>query len=403
MIKLPEFVEIIIDKITSAGFEAFAVGGCVRDTLLSKSPNDWDITTSATPYDIEKIFSTCYTVPTGLKHGTITVMIENTAVEVTTYRTDGVYTDSRHPESVTFTKSIEEDLSRRDFTINAMAYNQQNGLIDLFGGQRDLKSKTIRTVGNAETRFKEDALRIIRALRFASVLGFNIEESTSASLVACSHLLLNISKERIWDEFSKIITASYPSHILKEYIDVFSIILGINLNENKSGWQINIDCICRAENILPLRLALLFNDLTDIDATARLLKVMKADNKTIASVKILLKHIKTQLIPNPIHIKKIMSEIGSEHTLLLIKAHRAKFPEKTDYFDIINRTVNNILDEGQCFTISQLAINGNDIKNEFDHCGTEIGLALKLLLNAVIEEKCFNNKSDLLSYLKNQV
>ncbi len=203
MFKIPQKIEYIIEKLAKNGHKAYIVGGCVRDILLGKTPDDYDITTSATPTQVISIFQK--TIPTGIKHGTVTVMIENTPVEVTTFRTENGYADNRRPDSIEFVTDIADDLSRRDFTVNALAYNHKDGLIDLFGGKADLKNKILRTVGNAESRFKEDSLRILRLFRFASTLGFTIEDSTLNSALECAHLLQNVSRERIFAELKKAV------------------------------------------------------------------------------------------------------------------------------------------------------------------------------------------------------
>jgi len=203
MFEIPQAQEFIINRLAQNGHKAYIVGGCVRDILLGKTPDDYDITTSATPQEIITLFEK--TIPTGIKHGTVTVVVDGTAVEVTTFRTENGYTDNRRPDEVNFVSDIKEDLSRRDFTINAMAYNKQEGLIDLFDGRADLENKILRTVGNSEKRFKEDALRILRLFRFASVLGFQIEESTLHSAIENAHLLENVSRERIFTELKKAI------------------------------------------------------------------------------------------------------------------------------------------------------------------------------------------------------
>ena len=195
MINLPEKVKFIIERITDAGFEAYAVGGCIRDSLLMRVPDDWDITTSATPYQVKEIFG--YTIDTGIKHGTVTVMIEGEGFEVTTYRVDGKYEDNRHPSEVTFTPSLEEDLRRRDFTINAMAYNDRSGLVDIFEGEEDIKKKCIRCVGDSMERFSEDALRIMRGVRFSAQLGYVISKETKAAIKKLSPSLERIIAERI--------------------------------------------------------------------------------------------------------------------------------------------------------------------------------------------------------------
>ena len=214
-IQLPEKVNIIIQTLQAHGYEAYAVGGCVRDSILGRVPDDWDITTSATPFETKELFAR--TFDTGIEHGTITVLLEKDAFEVTTYRVDGKYEDSRHPKEVTFTRSLREDLLRRDFTINAMAYNDTEGLVDIFGGIEDLQAKTIRCVGNAMERFSEDALRIMRAVRFAAQLGFEIEEETRKAITELAPTLINISAERIQVELIKMLVSPNPGLLRTAY------------------------------------------------------------------------------------------------------------------------------------------------------------------------------------------
>ena len=223
-IKLPEKVNTIIQTLQSHGHEAYAVGGCVRDSILGRVPDDWDITTSATPFETKALFER--TFDTGIEHGTITVLLGKDAFEVTTYRVDGKYEDSRHPKEVTFTRSLQEDLLRRDFTINAMAYNETEGLVDVFGGIEDLNAKIIRCVGNAKARFGEDALRILRAVRFAAQLGFEIEEETRKGIMELAPTLANISAERIQVELIKMLVSPNPAMLRTAYeLGITKIIL----------------------------------------------------------------------------------------------------------------------------------------------------------------------------------
>ena len=224
MIELPERVKEILDTIMEAGYEAYAVGGCIRDSILGRKPNDWDITTSASPYEIKELFRR--TVDTGIQHGTVTVMMDKEGFEVTTYRIDGDYKDGRHPSEVTFTASLKEDLRRRDFTINAMAYNEQNGLVDIFGGMQDIADGVIRCVGEPRERFSEDALRIMRAVRFSAQLGYQIEEKTKAAIEELAPTLKKISAERIQVELVKLVTSKHPEELLTAYeTGITSVIL----------------------------------------------------------------------------------------------------------------------------------------------------------------------------------
>ena len=396
---LPSFINEIIDKIEVSGFEAFAVGGCVRDFLLKKEPSDWDITTSAEPCDIIEIFSKQRTVPTGIQHGTITVLTEHGSVEVTTYRIDGEYSDFRRPESVIFSKSLKDDLSRRDFTINAMAYNQKSGLIDCFGGQDDLSKRLIRCVGAPQKRFSEDALRIMRALRFGATLDFEIEEDTSKAIFSCRHLLACIAKERISAELSRLIVANNPLDILINYRVIFAEILDFDADAKSDLWEKNVQSVCRTEEILPLRLALLLDGLNEEVSPGRILKNLKYDNKTVSCVKMLASYLNKDMPDDPVSIKKELSHTGAEDFELILKARLAKFPEQASSLNNINEAFKKILTEKQCYTLKDLAVNGTDIQTAFNTKGKETGELLKLLLDAVICEKCENNKNKLMEYI----
>lgn len=244
VLTIPEKVEFIINKLETAGFEAYAVGGCVRDSILGRKPDDWDITTSAKPEQVKALFRR--TVDTGLQHGTVTVMIDKEGFEVTTYRVDGEYEDGRHPKEVTFTASLEEDLKRRDFTINAMAYNTSSGLVDMFGGLEDIKKKIIRCVGNPLERFTEDALRIMRAVRFSAQLGFEIEKETKAALSVIAPNLKNVSAERIETELVKLLVSPHPDYlrtawetgITKEFLPEFDACMNTEQNTPHHCWTV---------------------------------------------------------------------------------------------------------------------------------------------------------------------
>ena len=269
-IQLPEKVHNIIETLQSAGYEAYAVGGCVRDSLLGRTPNDWDITTSARPEETKRLFPR--TIDTGIQHGTVTVMMNKEGFEVTTYRIDGEYEDSRHPKEVTFTASLEEDLKRRDFTINAMAYNEQDGLVDIFGGIRDIKAGVIRCVGNAEERFTEDALRMLRAVRFSAQLGYRIEEATRDAIRRLAPSLQRISAERIQTELVKLVTSPHPDYlriayetgITKEVLPEFDLCMETPQNNPHHCYNVGehiLHSMLAVEPDKVLRLGMLFHDI----------------------------------------------------------------------------------------------------------------------------------------------
>lgn len=395
---LPAFITEVIDKIQLSGFDAFAVGGCVRDFILGKAPSDWDITTSAKPCDIVRIFSEHHIVPTGIKHGTVTVLTPYAPIEITTYRIDGSYLDFRRPENVAFSKNLEDDLKRRDFTINAMAYNQSSGLIDLFNGKKDLGKRTIRCVGDPKKRFSEDALRIMRALRFGATLNFEIEDGTAKALFECRQLLNHISNERISAELSKLLLADNPSNILNKYLVIFAHILGFDEESNTPIWEQNTKALCRAEKILPLRLALLLDGLSFKASPGEVLKRLKYDNKTISCVKVISSYLSKNIPNDEVLLKKELMHIGPDSFRIILKAKLAKAPSDTAIFDRINKKFEKIVAEGQCYSLKNLAVNGSDIQACFDINGQQTGLVLNALLDAVICGKCQNDKEKLLNY-----
>lgn len=389
---IPKFVQEIISKLEASGFEAFVVGGCVRDMLLKKAPNDWDIATSALPNEILEIFKDRKTLSVGAKHGTIAVSSKYGFVEITTFRTDGCYLDNRHPQSVSFSKSIDDDLARRDFTINAMAFNQKTGLFDPYGGQKDLSAGIIRCVGNPDVRFSEDALRIMRALRFAAVLEFKLASSTAQTIHSHKDLLKNIAKERITDEFEKLLLSGNPSKVLTEFFDVFANILDLNqIPGFDTVWKANIPALCGTNKILSVRLALLMNGF-DLKTA---LKSLRLDRKTVCDVMFLNEFSGFSLPPSKIEVKKLLSKIGIDNFLLVLETMRTKNPvdvQKTE--DIFKKIIAN----DECFSLAQLAIDGKDLLENLGIQGKKIGEVLDLLLDAVIFEKCKNEKCALIEY-----
>ncbi len=384
---IPHFVLSIINKLETAGYEAYAVGGCVRDILMGKIPSDWDITTSALPEQTEKVFSEYKTYQTGIKHGTITVLTDNNSVEITTYRIDGAYSDNRRPDKVTFTSSLEEDLSRRDFTVNAMAYNPKTGIVDLFGGQNDIQSKIIKCVGEPTKRFHEDALRIMRALRFAAVCNFEIDEKTSGAVIECRHLLSNIAAERISSELSKLLLAKNPAAILNDFSDVILQIFP-EITTPQAWGHINT-----CQPILEGRLALLLCPSMSRVEVSKALRRLKFDNKTRHTVKALAALWDIQIPSNKTDIKKLLKATGADIFSLLLEVKKSA-PEIKNLF-------NEIIQKNECYSLRTLAVNGSDLMAAGSISGKEIGTALDRLLDLVIEEKCENKKDALLKIFKN--
>jgi len=387
-IKLPNYVTTAIELLEQHGCLAYIVGGCVRDALLNKKPNDWDICTSATPQQSLEIFKDFKLITTGLKHGTVCVIIDNFPVEITTFRIDGNYKDNRRPEKITFTPSLAEDLKRRDFTINAMCYSHKEGIIDLNNGISDLNNKIIRCVGNPETRFEEDALRIMRCLRFSAQLGFDIDSNTQNAIFNKMQLLKNISSERITDEFIKLVLSDNYINILNKYEDVFKMFLP-NFNLEFKDKIIEKD--------LRLRLAHIFCN-------------AKCNKKEFFGKLILPKTIKKQvstLLDNkdlklsaekPV-IKKHLAILGYELFLLLLKLKHILGEDTKKHIEMLK----NIAENNECYTIKQLKISGHDIINLGINDAKNTGKVLDFLLSEVIKENCINEKQALLNLANNYI
>ena len=367
MFKIPEKIEYVIEKLTQNGFEAYIVGGCVRDTLLLKTPHDYDVTTSATPEEIISVFDR--TIPTGIKHGTVTVLIDNEPIEVTTFRTDGEYTDARRPDSVQFVRNLKEDLSRRDFTVNAMAYNHKSGLCDLFCGRDDLANKTLRAVGDPETRFREDALRILRLFRFASTLNFKIEEDTFNAAIKCAPLLPKVSTERVMCELKTAVLGE-NFNVIKPLIDCGGLeFIGIT--------QCPDFDLIKAHRTKPnLCLYLLLSSEIKCD--------LKLSNKEKSYIEGL-----NKLMPLPFEtkadIKRCLATSNEEIT--------------RDYLALKNTPdtlLNEVLENKEPYLIGHLKITGNDLIDRGIK-GEKIGEILSRLQQKVIEDPTFNTKAKLLN------
>lgn len=391
----PDFVLSIISKIEDAGFEVYAVGGCVRDSLMGKVPTDWDLATSALPEEMQRIFQSEKVILTGIKHGTVTVISEHNPVEITTFRIDGKYTDIRHPSKVTFSADICQDLARRDFTINAMAYNPKIGLIDPFGGQSDLQHGIIRTVGNPTQRFSEDALRIMRAIRFSATLGFEIEDETSSALFCCRDLLGNISAERIAAEFNKTLLAENPWSILTKYLPVLKKRLFDNQFDAKT---ISFDNIGNIPIILTQRLAIFIYSIVGKNPVIaqNFFTQLKYDTKTRNKVMTILENLDTEFSPDRVSVRKHLKRLGADCLLDIMSVKSALGHSVANSKTILGE----ILSSNDCCSLKQLDITGNDLKEILGLSGKEIGSVLDKLLDAVIEEKCGNKKDILLNYFK---
>ncbi len=390
---LPFFVQNAISRLEANGFEAFAVGGAVRDFLLGRTPYDWDIATSALPTDVIRIFGKKHCIPTGIKHGTVTLIKQQQPLEVTTYRIDGDYRDNRHPETVTFSTNIIDDLSRRDFTINAIAYNPRVGFVDPFGGHSDLKLKVVRAVGEPCKRFEEDALRIMRGLRFAAVLNFKIDSLTNAAMHQSKQLLCKIAKERLQSELSKLLISDNPQKILTEFADVFAIILNIDFCNDT--WLQNANRLSSCPPDLCIRLAVLLDGIAANLHSYEILRWLKYDSKTVLTVKAISYYLDADIPPKSVAIKHILSRLGGDNLRLVLAAKRAKHPDDIASINKAEGVLNEIISSNQCYLQKDLAVSGYDLL-ELGITGAAIGRILKLLLNHVIEEKCENERSALL-------
>ena len=421
---MPKNVDTAINLLQSAGFEAYAVGGCVRDSLLGKTPNDWDITTSAKPEDMKSVFADFHCIDTGIKHGTVTVVIDGEPLEITTFRLDGEYEDNRHPKSVTFTSDLGADLGRRDFTVNAMAYSKMTGTVDLFGGQNDLKNKIIRCVGDPDRRFNEDALRILRALRFASALDFEIEEKTAQSLLKNRALLGNISEERIAKELLKLVCGKGAKRILTDVAPVlFEILPELqpmykNSHDNPHHcYDIYEHTLIAVESIDPeptLRFAMLLHDCgkpavkkfdengvahfyghqrISAEISAQILARLKVSNKFRDEILFLVSnHDRWELYENTEKMPRYLSKFGLDGVLKLLKVMRAdvlaQSPEyryRLDQIADAEETAKNLAAQKPCLALSELQINGRTLMDIGIPQGRKLGAVLAQLLDEVID------------------
>ena len=428
-----------LSALKKSGYSAFLVGGSVRDRLMGRPVHDIDIATNALPQETARVFKKHAVIPTGLAHGTVTVLIENTPVEITTFRTESAYSDNRHPDFVSFSKNISDDLSRRDFTMNAIAEDENGALFDPFGGKEDIEKRLIRCVGNAETRFKEDALRILRALRFSAVLSFSIEEETSRAIRSCKKLLNKLSPERIASELSLLLCSDGAADVLLRYPEVFAEIIPClkamqgfaqhNEHHCFDVWEHTVNVVRNVRPALHLRLAALFHDCAkplvfslDESGTGHFyshaprgaaiaekeLKRLRFDNETTQKVVKLVKIHDSPLECSEVSVKKKLNRLGEETFFDLIRLQRAdnlaqseKFRFRQKNFDYLEETAKKILEQNECFSLKKLAVNGNDMLS-LGLCGKEIGAMLDFLVEQVIEGKTANEKPLLLEAAKRE-
>ena len=384
--RIPRHVQIILDRLTDAGFDAYVVGGSLRDSLLGNAAHDWDVTSGATPDQVISLFPDMHVIPTGLKHGTVTVVSKGDPIEITTFRTDGEYKDSRRPESVTFSNNVEDDLSRRDFTVNAMAYNERRGLVDLFGGKDDLERKIIRCVGDPEKRFSEDALRIMRAFRFSSQLGFEIEKETLLAAHSMKNGLKNIAKERISNEFLRLLEGVAAKDSLLKMGDILNVIIPETLDiqrfEKIEGLQ--------RDAIVRLSFLLCGLSTESVRNAAHCLKLSSKQTQKL---------MKLSSPPTENELKDLTEEGArrilaayGENTLAAAEISSLVYNIDAASLTILRRIVEN----DPPVTLDRLAVNGSDLINEGIANGRDVGRILCSLLNEVIADPNKNERASLL-------
>lgn len=379
---LPDHVARLLETLERAGHEAFVVGGCVRDTLMGKAPADWDVCTSALPEETIACFGEKRTIPTGMQHGTVTVLTDGKPVEVTTYRVDGDYLDSRHPSKVTFTRSLEEDLKRRDFTMNAVAYSPSAGPVDVSGGRMDIQARVIRCVGDPQKRFEEDALRILRALRFKAVLGFMLDGETAKAVRRCRDLLTHISKERISAELSKLVLGDYADSVLQGYHEVLAV----------CAPEIKAVSVKALPGDLAVRLAVLFPS-----GTKQALRALKYDRMTVKKAGAVAKLLEERPAPpvEKTEILYLLKEQGREVAGLYFAAAEAVGGDERP-----SRILEEILAGGPCYSLEQLAVSGGDLVRMGMAPGPEIGRLLNEMVDLIIEGRLENSSVSLLDYAR---
>ena len=438
ILEIPKNAETILHILENAGYEAYVVGGCVRDSILGRKPDDWDITTSAKPEQVKELFHR--TVDTGLQHGTVTVLMEKEGYEVTTYRVDGEYEDGRHPKEVTFTASLEEDLKRRDFTINAMAYNPSGGLVDLFGGLEDIDRKIIRCVGDPLERFTEDALRIMRAVRFSAQLGFSIEEETRKALKVLAPNLKHVSAERIQVELVKLLMSPHPDYlrtayeagITAEFLPEFDACMETAQNTPHHCYTVGehiLHSLCHVRADRVLRITMLLHDIgkpvvrkTDENGrdhfkthgnagekmAGQILRRLKFDNDTIRKVTRLVKWHDDRPEGTLKSVRRAVNRIGEDLFPLYLEVQQADMlaqslyrrGEKQARLDSVRDAYRQIIEEKQCVSLKTLAVTGRDLIENGYRPGREIGEKLEKLLNLVLEDPEKNQKEILLEIIR---
>lgn len=439
MLTLPSQVHTALDRLTAAGWEAYVVGGAVRDALRGCAAGDWDITTNAEPAQVERVFAGERLIETGLRHGTVTVLLDGLPLEITTYRVDGDYTDHRRPDAVRFTRSLREDLLRRDFTMNALAYNPRTGLVDACGGAEDIARGVVRCVGEPDRRFQEDGLRILRALRFASVLGFQIAPETASAIHRNRALLQYLAAERVQSELTKLLCGQNVDAVLREFSDVLAVpipeltpMFGFpqhNPHHDKDVWDHTIAVI---ESITPepvLRWAALLHDIgkpscfslaedgighffghsaQSTSMAESILSRLRFDNASKEQIVRLVRYHDMPITADRKPIKRLLSKHGEDATRQLIELHKADTlgqsaicRHRIAIFEEVSQMINEILQEESCFTLKDLAVNGHDMMT-LGFQGPTIGRVLQECLDAVLDEQIPNEHEALMAFAKDR-
>ena len=440
-VQLPAGVSRALSMLEDAGYEAFIVGGCVRDALRGITPKDYDITTSALPEETKSVFRDYRVIETGIQHGTVTVMMDGMPLEITTYRTEGTYSDNRHPDSVSFTTSLREDVARRDFTMNAIAYSPVRGLIDHFGGAEDIRGGIIRCVGDPDTRFREDALRMMRGIRFASALGFSIEENTAAAIRENKERISAVSAERIRVELTKLLCGANVKNVLMDWWDVLGVvipeILPMHGFDQRTPyhiydvWEHTAVAVSETPPVTHLRLSALLHDIgkppsffTDEKGVGHfhghpavsekmaeeILARLKYDNVTRRRVVTLVREHDRIIVPTEIAVKRALFRLTPEvfFNLLIIKradnlAQSPNYRDRLATYDRIESMAQDILERNECISVASLAVNGGDLIAIGMKPGKEIGEMLSLLLEQVIRGDLANDRDELLTYVKKKM
>lgn len=434
---IPAFAATVLDKLTAAGHTAFLVGGCVRDSLIGRTPQDWDIATSAAPAQTMAALEGLRLIPTGLRHGTVTAVVDGVPVEVTSFRADGPYSDGRRPDYVRFTSSLREDLSRRDFTMNAMAYHPRAGLVDPFGGEADAAARLIRCVGEAQRRFTEDALRILRAMRFAAVLGFTVDEATAKAMLCQRTLLDGVAAERICAELLGLLRGEHLTDVLLRFCPVVTQILpellpsvGFEQHSPYHMYPVYEHCVRAAAAAPPdaaLRLALLLHDCAkpacctegidgrfhfyghqakSAELALQAVERLRLDNACARRVLFLVERHDIDMVPERRAATRLLSRFGEDAVRDLLLVHRAdnaaqsRFADRRESFDEFEAALEQVLAEKACFSLRDLAVNGRDLIDAGVPKGPAVGRALEGLLALVVDGECENERAALLRRLE---